>query len=636
MARMLGLWCSKTPCSTENHARQFGRMVARQGRLCVPDPWGLTASHIDSERARLVPEVIGGETEVLPRGDTRGRWWLLYDGALYNAEAIRAELRAAGLDWCPGTDAEVVLQAFATWGEACLSRLQGPFAIALYDRQDDTLLLARDPLGEKPLYYTTSPGHVVFASDLLTLVQRLDTVGVNALAVLEWLLHRFLTSKDTLFEGISAVRPGHLVKVRGEHVTQRAYMTPGHFVDADLYAHFLAAPEAVVVSEVRGTLERCVQDSLTGAAPVGTFCSGGVDSSLVTALASLWIPNLQALHISPTDAARGDERGYAEAVARAVEVRLSCIPIDRQSFQRELPRVIALNGMPLAHIHLVPFSLLVRHAHANGIRMLLSGDAADDHFGGLWYRHRRQPLLHLATRLFARLPRRLRTAVALAAHLHGGLPYTLIGSEHIVPPVLSAIDGFSRAETRLRLAQAYAFVPNALGRDLLVTMAEDLTERWDLERADRLGTAAGVECRSPFVHPAIVRVALNLPVHYRFRWWTDKWILKRIAAQHLPRSLVYCRKRPWDLPWRMYLAPLAQPSLFRGGFCTEALGFSATVMDEMVASWHANLDLFWNLLNLELWGRLFVRKDSLEQVSALLSEITDTSIMNPMDTAAIL
>jgi asparagine synthase (glutamine-hydrolysing) len=579
---------------------------------------------------------MGGGAGEAARSDIHERWCLLYDGALYNAEAMRGELRAAGLAFCPTTDAEVILQAFATWGEAALSRLQGAFALALYDRQDDTLILVRDPLGQKTLYYTTSPGHVVFASDLPSLIRRLHTVRVHSPAVLEWLLHRFLTSEDTLFEGVSAVRPGHLVKIRGEHMTQRAYMTPAHFVDADLYAHFLAAPEAVVVSEVRGALERSVQDCLAGATPVGTFCSGGVDSSLVTTLASQCVPNLEAFHISPADAAQGNERGYAEAVARALEVRLTCVPIDQRTFQHELPRVIALNGMPLAHIHLVPFSLLVRQAHANGIRMLLSGDAADDHFGGLWYRHRRHSVLHFASRLFGCLPRRLRNAVALAAHLHGGMPYTLVGSEHLVPHVLSAIDRFKRAETCLHLRQAYAFVQNARGRDLLVTMAEDLTERWDLERADRLGAAAGVECRTPFVHPAIVRIALNLPVHYRVRWLTDKWILKRISAQSLPRSLVYCRKRPWDLPWKTYLAALAQPSLFRGGFCTEVLGFSAPIMDEMVASWDANVECFWNLLNLELWGRLFVLENSVEQVSAFLSENTDSGIFNPTGTTAIL
>jgi asparagine synthase (glutamine-hydrolysing) len=323
MARMLGLWCSKTPCSSENHAPHLGYMVAGPGRLRVPAPGNLTIGHAASEDTRLQPKVMGGETGELARSAIHERWWLLYDGVLYNAEAIRGELRAYGLALWSATDAEVILQAFATWGEAALSRLQGSFALALYDRQDDTLILVRDPLGQKPLYYSTSPGHVVFASDLPSLIHRPRTVRVHSPGVLEWLLHQFLTSEDTLFEGVSAVRPGHLVKIRGEHMTQRAYMTPAHFVDADLYAHFLAASEAVVVSEVRGVLERSVQDCLAGADPVGTFCSGGVDSSLVTTLASQWVPNLEAFHISPADAAQGSERAHAEAVAHALEVRLT-------------------------------------------------------------------------------------------------------------------------------------------------------------------------------------------------------------------------------------------------------------------------------------------------------------------------
>ena len=110
--------------------------------------------------------------------------------------------------------------------------------------------------------------------------------------------------------------------------------------------------------------------------------------------------------------------------------------------------------------------------------------------------------------------------------------------------------------------------------------------------------------------------------------------MKRIAARYFPRRLVYSRKRPWDLPWHTYLAPLARRSLFRDGVCAEALGLNTLALDELLTSWHTNVDLFWNMLNLELWGRLFLRGDSVERAHALVAEATHAHRREAAETPA--
>jgi asparagine synthetase B (glutamine-hydrolysing) len=207
--------------------------------------------------------------------------------------------------------------------------------------------------------------------------------------------------------------------------------------------------------------------------------------------------------------------------------------------------------------------------------------------------------------------------LGLAASLHGGMPFTTVGLEQLLPNAMQLLDGYTRSAARMRLEQAYAFVPDEESRAILVTMIEDFMDNWDLERADRLGAASGVECRTPFVHPDLVPLAFNLPLRHRFRRLTDKWLLKHIAARYLPRQLVYSRKRPWDFPWRAYLAPFAQVAAFRDGFCTEALRVSPAALEALVSAWESNVQVFWNLLNLEIWGRLFFRHESVDRVTDL-------------------
>jgi asparagine synthase (glutamine-hydrolysing) len=199
--------------------------------------------------------------------------------------------------------------------------------------------------------------------------------------------------------------------------------------------------------------------------------------------------------------------------------------------------------------------------------------------------------------------------------LQGGMPFTMIGQEGLIPHAVQSLDAYARTETLMRLEKAYAFLPNEGSRAILVTMLEDLINTWLLERADWLGAAVGVECRTPFAHPGLVELSCNLPVRYRFRSRTDKWLLKKIAAKYLPRSIVYTKKRPWDFPWRDYLGPFARTAAFHGGFCTDVLRLSTLAVEELVDSWEANVQVFWNLLNLEIWGRLFWRHESVDRVT---------------------
>jgi asparagine synthase (glutamine-hydrolysing) len=185
---------------------------------------------------------------------------------------------------------------------------------------------------------------------------------------------------------------------------------------------------------------------------------------------------------------------------------------------------------------------------------------------------------------------------------------------------IAFLDKFSREDLRLRCREAYRFVSNEAERSVLAAMLADVTNFLSplLRRLDRMSMAASVECRVPFLDHRLVNTVLNVPLSYRLRWSTDKWLLKDVASRYLPRTTVYRRKGGFPLPLEDYLAPLAREELFRGGFCLEFLGMHKRGVLEAVSHWRQNIHGFFNLLALELWGRLFFLRQPVEELTEQL------------------
>jgi asparagine synthase (glutamine-hydrolysing) len=172
--------------------------------------------------------------------------------------------------------------------------------------------------------------------------------------------------------------------------------------------------------------------------------------------------------------------------------------------------------------------------------------------------------------------------------------------------------------------EAYRFVADEAERAVLAAMLADVTNFLAplLRRLDRMSMAASVECRAPFLDHRLVRVVLNLPLSYRLRGATDKWMLKEIAARYLPHSIVYRKKVSFPLPLKDYLAPLAHEDFFSRGFCLDFLGMHPRGVLGVVANWQQNVHGFFNLLALEIWGRLFFLHQPLEDLTNHLDQLS--------------
>jgi asparagine synthase (glutamine-hydrolysing) len=268
-------------------------------------------------------------------------------------------------------------------------------------------------------------------------------------------------------------------------------------------------------------------------------------------------------------------------------------------------------------------------ARKHGVVILLSGEGADELFGGYIQRYRRYRQLLLARRLLAYLPSKIRTAIALAGYTCDGVPITGFPQyEGVLAHTTAFLDKFAREDLRLRCTDAYQFIADDAERSVLAAMLADVTNFLTplLRRLDRMSMAASVECRTPFLDHRLVETVLNLPLSFRLRGSTDKWILREIASRYLPRAIVYRKKVGFPLPLGDYLAPLAQAEFFHDGFCLEFLGMHRRGVLEAVANWRQNLHGFFNLLALEIWGRLFFLRQPLAELTERVTQLSSRTM----------
>jgi len=623
MCAIAGLFCLSSTCREQDHAEVVSNICAVQVHR-GPDDLGvhaLDAVCLGSNRLSIIDLSKAGH---MPMADETGRCWIVYNGETYNFRQLRDELAARGHRFSSNTDTEVVMHAFQHWGDACFERLTGMFAFAVFDVESGVLTLARDRFGKKPLYYTIQDGHFVFASEVKALLRACRQRRPNFQRLIEWSLYRNADfgSPDTLIEGVSSLPPGHFMKVcKGRVGTPRPYYSPASQVDSAVYERFAARPAASVTAEIEALLEASVRARLVSDVPVGTLCSGGIDSSLITALCARDLPDVTAFHVSVSGYEDLDEHRYARQVTESLGIALLTYPMTAEAFRENLPRAIYHSDFPLTHPNSVAFLLISEFARRHGVIVLLSGEGADELFGGYMQRYRRYGQFLRAQRFFRLLPAKVRKAVALAGYACEGIPATAFSEyEGLLAHTTGFLDKFAREDLRVRCEEAYRFVGRDSERAVLAAMLADMTNFLTplLRRLDRMSMGASVECRTPFLDHQLVGAIVNLPLTYRLRGRTDKWMLKEIAAKYVPHEVVYRRKIGFPLPVKDYLAPLAGTGFFEGGFCLEVLGLQPQGFLNVISNWQDNVHGFFNLLALEIWGRLFFLDQPVEEVTGHL------------------
>jgi asparagine synthase (glutamine-hydrolysing) len=582
----------------------------------------------------------------MPMRTPDGALSITYNGEVYNFHELRDALEQRGYRFRSGSDTEVVLYAYDAYGVESFRRLNGMFALAIWDARRRELVLARDRFGVKPLYYAQIGDDLVFGSEVKSLLldprvpRALDPEGLHF-----FLSHLWVPGPGSIFTGVRKLQPGHVLRWRDGRVTVEPYWEIAWPEDARESAGDLAR-------ELRVLLERAVERHLIADVPLGLFLSGGLDSTTLLALAT-------RLTGAPVDAytiafrgedarleqAGGEDERYAERAAQHFDARFHRIQVD-PDIVNLLPRVLWHLDIPIADPAAIA-TLLIAQAARPDVTVLLSGQGADEVFGG--YR------VHLGDR-FARpvalLPGAVRRGVlapALAAlranaeYIPGVHPGLALAAHRYFDKVLAgaALSPeeryiFNRSyytqdellalyapERRAQMAafdggarhRAYfAEVPHAhfVNRMLHVDLKTFLPEL-NLAYGDKLSMAASVEMRVPFLDYAVVDFMTRVPAGMKIRGLTGKWLLRRAVADIVPAEVLRRRKAGFGAPIRRWLghelAPLLGDLLSVETVRARGLFDPAAVrglVERHRSGAEDNTYRLWALLTLELWQRMFI------------------------------
>ncbi len=571
-----------------------------------------------------------------PMWDATGRAAIVFNGEIYNYRELRKELAARGLAFRTQSDTEVLLNLYLAEGAEMLPRLNGIFAFALWDARDRSLFLARDALGVKPLYYAASSEVFAFASEIKALLPLLPEPGGLDLAA----LHRYLAflwcpGEGTLLEQVRKLGPGEALVVRDGKIERRWswYRLP---VFRGVGERKMDGEEAV--SRVREALCRAVQRQMVSDVPVGAFLSGGLDSSAVAAFAREADPALRCFTI---ELVGGQEEGvaddlpYARAVARHLGVALEVVTVDAGRMAGDLEQMVVQLDEPLADPAPLNVLYISRLAREHGMKVLLSGAGGDDLFTGYrrhralraerWWRGLPRVVRQGLERVSGQLDQRRAAFRRLARLLSGAsleddariASYFLWLRENelrrlYTPDVRAALDGTQAWAPLLEFLKPLSERVEPLERMLALEQRFFLGDH-NLLYTDKMSMAVGVEVRVPFLDLDLVDLAAQIPLRFKQRGRTGKWVLKQAMARALPAEILSRPKTGFGAPLRRWLKRELRP-LLHDVLSPETLKrrglFDAGAVQALLQAHDAGrVDAAYTLLALvcvELWCRAFL------------------------------
>jgi asparagine synthase (glutamine-hydrolysing) len=555
-----------------------------------------------------------------PMQDPSGQLCIVFNGEIYNFADLRAELAAKGHAFRSHSDTEVILAAYREWGTECLSRLNGIFAFALYDGRKRQLFMARDRAGEKPLFYSLADGILRFASELKGLLadpalpRCIDREALDC-----YLAMGFVPGGGCILRDIKKLPPGHALIFDlsgGQSRLWRYWKLP----ELDAAAADSQADETALLDELEALLEDAVRRQLVADVPVGVLLSGGVDSSLVTAMAVRAAPRVKTFTVRFPGYGSYDETEHARLIARHlgtehVELEAGDCSVDL------LPLLARQFDEPIVDSSMIPTYLLSRLVRGH-CTVALGGDGGDELFGGyehysrlLWMRQRLEPI-----------PRCLRLAVAQAAETW--LPVGFKGRNWLqglesdlvrgLPLIASYFDRSTRRRLMAghgpwelvaervreqRIPQAADLLQRATRMDFENYLAEDI-----LVKVDRASMLNSLEVRAPLLDYRVIEFAFGkVPAHLRATANSRKVLPKRLAARLLPPGFDLHRKQGFSIPLGSWLR--AGP--WREFFHDVLLGAGDTIFSRKEvgrlldgqARGRANSERLFALVLFELWRR---------------------------------
>jgi len=566
-------------------------------------------------RLRVIDLATGDQ----PVASEDGSIQVVLNGEIYNFAALRARLEARGHRFATRSDTEVISHGWEDEEEGYLQRLNGMFAFAVWNRREQRLVVARDRMGEKPLYHASAQGWLVFGSELRAVLshpavsRELDLEGVS-----RYLAFDYVPDPHTMIRGVHKLPPGHFLSATGPDPEVFRYWDIPYAPEPEVNTEDWCA-------EIRRRLDEAVRLRLVSDVSLGCFMSGGIDSTAIAATAARLHPGIRTFSVGYAER-RFDERPFARLAAERLGTQHEELLVTSEDARALLPDLGALLDEPIADMSFLPLHLLSRAARRR-VTVALTGDGGDELFGGYpsmaadWW-HRRfaalpsgaRTLLGSAAERAGLVPEPLRDFLQALEYRPAGRNQALVGG---LPPTQHR--SLLTADTRERLGgfDPYADADTAAEACVSTDPRQRLIYQYcklylagqNLANADRASMAVGLELRAPFLDHSFVEFVGRIPASRRLGGLGQlKALLKRALVDRLPREILARGKQGFGVPMGEWLrGPLE--GLLRGALSPERLRRGGTfdpgriqrLVAEHVSGRASHRKLLWSLLVFELW-----------------------------------
>ncbi len=552
---------------------------------------------------------------------------IVYNGEVYNHRELRKRLPVDGNTYRTTCDTETILAAFRQLGDKCLEQLQGMFALAIHDRRDDSLFLARDRMGIKPLYYYASDNLFAFASEIKALLVHPDiATRVNVSRLPVQLSLKYTLDDETLFDGIKKLPPGTMMRVSSRDIDQECYWD----LSFTNKTRFTSIDDAA--DEFHGRFNESVRSRLMADVPLGVFLSGGLDSSVIAASMSKMVSEPIKSYSVAFAERDYSELEYSRAVARHIGAEIREVVVSPEQWFSAWPLMVYHEDEPIAHPSSIPLHFVSMLA-AEDVKVVLTGEGSDELLAG--YERYYQTLANLrygkfvppavrslAQRLIDLLPDKWmpkRKAVRTSLYLPTDIDSLFLDNYAAIPRAALAValrpqfqqhvsDGvYSQFSHLMDISDAEELLDRILYADMKTYLVELLMKQ------DQMSMSASLESRVPFLDHRLVEFICRLPVEYKLRGFETKRILRHALGHTVPSQVVTRSKKGFPTPIKEW---------FRGEYChvVEELllsenslsaeyierGFVRQVLQRhQDGEWNLQ-EQIWTLANFELWLRIFI------------------------------
>jgi len=559
----------------------------------------------------------------------KGRYWITFNGEIYNFQSLREELKKTGCKFASGSDTEVILALYNKYKFDCLKHLRGMFAFAIFDIKEDTLFLARDRIGKKPLKYYWKNEVFIFASELKAiLTQKEVKKDVDWLAIHHFITYGYVPSPRTGFENIYKLEPGHFLRIDLKHkkMEKKAYWKPD-------FTEKLNLPEGQWCEKIQDALEEATRIRMIADVPIGAFLSGGVDSSSVVAMMARLSKNRVKTFTIGFKNERNDERPHAQRIAKLYHTQHETLIAEPESIEELLPKLVYYYEEPYADSSAIITYMVCKMARKY-VSVVLTGDGGDENFAG--YDNRMKRLQRdVAFDKFQRLAR-------------PGIPISSFISQKTKTPLAKRIYKFLE-KSKTPLADRYVsyncFFTNEEKTSLYTSKFQNMVYKnnsyevarskfveskaqdvrdsalffdltsWlpdsQLTKVDIASMSSSLEARSPFLDQNMIELAAKIPFDLKVRGNDYKYILKKAVEKIVPKENLFRKKMGFTIPLDKWftgkLNSYAKSVILRRGAMSSNI-FDKSYIDRMLSTHSEKNDFgpkLWALLTLELWFKQY-------------------------------